>query len=641
MCGIAGLLDLSKGRSDETIVAQLRVMCDSLSHRGPDGDGFWSDAAAGIGLGHRRLSIIDLSDNGRQPMESADGRYLLSYNGQVYNFPDLRRELEATGVRFRGHSDTEVFLEAIARWGLETALERAVGMFAFALWDRRERVLHLVRDRLGIKPLCYGRFGRLLLFASELRALRAHPDFAGSLDRDVLALYLRRNCIPSPHSIFSEVRKLPPGHILSIDGEGRETLRAYWSLREVAEAGARAPFTGEAREAVDELESRLREAVRCRLVSDVPLGAFLSGGVDSSTVVALMQEASDRPVRTFSIGFEDGLYDEARDAAAVARHLGTKHTELYVSEADALAAAPEMGALYDEPFADSSQLPTFLVSRLARRDVTVALSGDGGDEMFGGYNRHIWVERIARRTAWMPRSLRRALAAAITAVPPARLDRLGGVLRQRTAGDKLHKLAGVLDAEDAGAIYEGLVSHWAAGTGPVLDGREASSLARRRSDWPVLPDFAAQMMYLDAASYLPDDILTKVDRASMAVSLEARVPILDHRVVAFAWQLPTAMKIDNGVGKQVLRRVLDRHVPRTLIDRPKMGFAVPLHDWLRGPLRDWAESLLAEDRLRREGVFDPRPIRAKWTEHLGGRRNWHHDLWDILIFQSWLEARPA
>ena len=638
MCGIAGLLDLARGSGEETMRRDLAAMCDSLAHRGPDGDGVWTDPEAGVALGHRRLSIIDLSEHGRQPMQSADGRYLLSYNGQVYNFPELRRDLEAAGCRLRGHSDTEVFLEGIARWGLETALERAVGMFAFALWDRQERRLHLVRDRLGIKPLAYGRFGSLLLFASEIRALRAHPGFVGSLDRDVLALYLKRNCVPAPHSIYTQVKKLPPGHILSIDSEGRETLACYWSLRSVAAAGVAAPWTGSDIEAVDELERRLTEAVRCRLVSDVPLGAFLSGGVDSSTVVALMQSVSDRPVRTFSIGFADALYNEAQDAAAVASHLGTRHTELYVSEADALAAAPEMGGLYDEPFADSSQLPSYLVSRLAREQVTVALSGDGGDELFGGYNRHIWVERIARRLGWLPSTVRRALAGAITAVPPGRLNALSGLLRQRTAGDKLHKLAGVLGADDAGGIYEGLVSHWSAPERLVHDGREASSLVRRQQDWPDLPDFASQMMYLDAATYLPDDILTKMDRASMAVSLEARVPILDHRVVELAWRLPTAMKIRDGVGKQVLRRVLDRHVPRTLIDRPKMGFAIPLHDWLRGPLRDWAESLLSEERLRRDGIFEPAPIREKWREHLSGRRNWQHHLWDVLIFQSWQEA---
>ena len=642
MCGITGFIDLSRGTPADRLADTGRAMADSIRHRGPDSDGVWTDAEAGIALAHRRLAIIDLSAEGAQPMRSADGRYVISYNGEVYNFPELRAELEGLGHAFRGRSDTEIMLAAIVEWGLTVAVQRFVGMFAFALWDRRDRRLHLVRDRLGIKPLYYGGIGRTFLFGSELRSLQAHPGFQGDIDREALTLYMRLNCIPAPHSIFRQIRKLAPASILTLDtASGETTTETYWSLKDIAEAAQNVPFAGDIGEATDELERCLGEAVRCRMVADVPLGVFLSGGVDSSTVAALMQASSEKPVKTFSIGFRDGAYNEAEDAAAVARHLGTEHHELYVTPREAQAVVPRLGAMYDEPFADSSQLPTFLVSEMARRHVTVALSGDGGDETFGGYNRYLWSGRVACANARLPLGLRRLLAGAVTSVSPPVWDRFGGLLRQRNAGDKLHKLAGLLDADGPPEIYRRLISQWQDPAEIVVGGREPETLAQRRDDWLDVGDFAAQMMYLDARGYLPDDILTKVDRASMAVSLEARVPILDHRVVAFAWSLPPSLRIHGGTGKRLLREVLYRHVPRALIERPKMGFAVPIHDWLRGPLRDWAEALLDENRLRREGFFEPAPIRSRWSEHLSGRRNWQHQLWEVLMFQAWQEAQAA
>ncbi|MDA1101959.1 MAG: asparagine synthase (glutamine-hydrolyzing), partial [Proteobacteria bacterium] len=557
----------------------------------------------------------------------------IAYNGEVYNFPELRQELLGKGHAFKGHSDTEVILAAIVEWGLTAAVGRFVGMFAIALWDRQERTLSLVRDRLGIKPLYYAQMGRHLLFASEVQALRAHPAFRAEVDRDALALYLQRACVPAPGSIYAGVRKLAAGSILRRGPDGRIDVTPYWSLRQVAEAGQGAPFQGDEREAAEQLQSLLAEAVRCRMVADVPLGVFLSGGVDSSLVAALMQSQSSQPVKSFSIGFSDAGYDEAVDARAVAQHLGTDHTELYLSAADALDVVPRLGGMYDEPFADSSQIPTYLVSQMARRKVTVALSGDGGDEIFGGYNRYLWVERVIRATGWLPGPVKAALAALITALPPQQWDRLGGLLKQRNPGDKLHKLAGVLHARDAAGMYAGLTNLWPGAENMVLN--RAGALPRPAG--ADLAEAAHAMMYLDAMTYLPDDVLTKVDRASMAVSLEARVPLLDHRVVAFAWSLPLAMKLRDGVSKRLLRQVLYQHVPRHLIERPKMGFAVPIHTWLRGPLRDWAEALLAPARLAGDGYFDPAPIRRAWDQHQSGRRNWQHQLWTILMFQAWLD----
>lgn len=645
MCGIVGLLQ--PNLKEEEWVKHLDRMTGSLAHRGPDDAGLWYDVAAGIGLGHRRLSIVDLSPEGRQPMGSESGRYVITYNGEVYNFPFLREELLASGHCFRGHSDTEVLLAAVEEWGVEAAVKHCVGMFAFGLWDRKERVLYLVRDRLGIKPLYYGWAGGAFIFASELKAFRCYPGFTGEIDRNSLALMLRHNYIPTPYSIYKGICKLQPGHILSLRGWDEVTQAAYWSAREVAVGGVSRPYAGSEAELAERLEALLREAVALRMVADVPLGAFLSGGVDSSTVVALMQAQSQRPVKTFSIGFYEDGYNEAENARAVARHLGTEHTELYVTPDEAMAVIPRLPHLYDEPFSDSSQIPTFLVSQLARGRVTVSLSGDGGDELFGGYGRYILGRSIWQKIGWMPREIGRAAASLITVLPPQSWDRILcwlGVqsprgVKQFSPGDKLHKLAEILSAGGAEQIYHGLVSHWKRPADVVIEACEPPTVLTDHQQWAVLPNFVQRMMYLDTVSYLPDDILTKVDRASMGVSLEARVPLLDHRIVEFAWGLPLSMKIRNGQGKWLLRQVLYKYVPRELIERPKMGFGVPIDSWLRGPLRDWGEELLREERLRREGFFNPAPIREKWREHLSGNRNWQYYLWDVLMFQAWLEAR--
>ncbi len=649
MCGFAGLIDPARDKPDAELSTVAARMADRLRHRGPDAGGTWADAEAGVGIGHRRLAIIDLSSEGHQPMVSASGRYVIAYNGEVYNFPDLRAELEGQGHTFRGHSDTEVVLAAIEQWGIEAAVPRFIGMFAFALWDRETRRLVLARDRLGIKPLYYGRLGGVLLFGSELGALQAYPGFAAEVDRNALALYMLRNCVPAPYAIFRGVHKLAPATILTFDSakpNAEPRSMTYWSLRDVVEDGvAHAPSNGA--DAADALHELLLDAVKKRLIADVPLGVFLSGGIDSSLVTALMQRVAEGPIRTFSVGVHNEAYNEAKDAAAVARHLGTQHTELYVSPDDALNVIPRLPDLFDEPFSDSSQVPTFLISQMARQHVTVCLSGDGGDKVFGGYNRYLWCPAIARRTGWLPRSFRTGLARLITSLPPTRWDALSAGLtpvlppsfRQRNTGDKLYKMADVLAADDVAGMYRTLVGHWHDPESVLKGGREPANLLTTPSAWAAVPDFVEQMMYLDAMTYLPDDILTKIDRASMGVSLEARVPYLDHRVVEAAWTLPLTMKVAAGRGKRILRELLERYVPRSLTERPKMGFAVPLHDWLRGPLREWAEELLDERRLREEGFFNPEPVREQWQQHLSGARNWPHHLWDVLMFQAWLAAQ--
>ena len=626
----------------------IKRMTDMLVHRGPDDSGAWVDTNSGIALGFRRLSILDLSPAGHQPMFSADGRYAIVFNGEIYNFAELRTELSALGHGFRGHSDTEMMLAAVCQWGLVPAVRRFNGMFAIALWDRQERQLHLVRDRLGIKPLYYGRAGQTFLFGSELKALRAHPAFRDEIDRNALALYLRHNAIPAPYTIYTNICKLLPGTILTLSGDQLHQIPVpapYWSAREVAEAGVARPFTGSDREAVRELDERLRLSVHERMVADVPLGAFLSGGVDSSTIVALMQAQSSRPVKTFTIGFQESGYNEAEYAREVARHLGTDHTELYVTPEQARAVIPRLPALYDEPFADSSQIPTFLISELARRHVTVSLSGDGGDELFGGYNRYSWAKKIWRTVGWIPASLRSHAAAALLRIPPASWDAaLSGRFipsrwRISEAGEKIRKIAESLPADSPESIYLDLVSHWKEPASIVRGAAEPPTLLTSRESWACLPDYTAWMMYMDLVTYLPDDILVKVDRASMGVSLEARVPYLDdHRVLEFAWRLPLRMKMRNAQGKWLLRQVLYQYVPRQMIERPKKGFSVPIDAWLKGPLRGWAESLLGERRLKDEGFFNPKPIRQKWQEHLTGKHNWQYHLWDILMFQAWHEA---
>jgi asparagine synthase (glutamine-hydrolysing) len=651
MCGIAGFIDLRRRTPSEDLWAMAKKMADTLRHRGPDSEGVWVDAAAGIALGHRRLAILDLSPTGNQPMVSGSGRFVIVYNGELYNFKELRQQLVQSSnypVAFRGQADTEVMLTCFDRWGVRDSLPRFNGMFAFAVWDRQEHILHLSRDRMGEKPLYYGWAGEAFLFGSELKALRAHSEFRGEINRDALMLYMRHNCVPAPHSIYRGIYKLPPGNLLSLPSGHAPGVKpaSYWSLKEAVARGNANPFLGTAEEAVNQLDALLRDAVRIRMVADVPLGGFLSGGVDSSTVTALMQTQSSRPVKTFTIGLRESAYDEAQDAAVVARHLGTEHKELYVTSEDALSVIPKLPAMYDEPFADSSQIPAFLVSQMARQHVTVGLSGDGGDELFGGYNRHVWSNRIWDAVGWLPLSVRSFLAGSIRRVTPQAWDKFLGLCApflpseamHRNPGLKMHKIAEMLPVKDRGSLYLRHTSHWADPADVVNGGAEEEYLASVKNLQEQLPDSMKQMMYLDAVTYLSDDILTKVDRASMAVSLEARVPILDHRVVEFAWSLPSSLIIRGSQGKWLLRQVLYRYVPKELIDRPKTGFGIPLDTWLRGPLRDWVEGLIDEDRLRREGYFDPAPIRKIWEAHLLGQGAWQYQLWDVLMFQAWLQG---
>ena len=651
MCGFVGFMGgtTSYGRADDE--AMLKRMADTITYRGPDDAGYWCDEHQRVGLGHRRLSIVDLSPAGHQPMQTGTRRYVIAFNGEIYNHLLLRQALEASGQApsWRGHSDTETLLAGFDAWGIQGAVERAIGMFAFAAWDRQTSTLTLVRDRLGEKPLYYGWQGRgndaVFLFGSELKALREHPAFENNINRGALSLYMRHNYIPASYSIYEGIAKLLPGSLLTVSLQQREPKAwPYWSGAQVAESGVASAFVGSAEQAVDALEVLLKDAVRQQMMADVPLGAFLSGGVDSSAVVALMQAQSSRPVKTFTIGFNEEGYNEAVHAKAVARHLGTEHTELYVTAEQARAVIPRLPTLYDEPFSDSSQIPTFLVSQLARQHVTVSLSGDAGDELFCGYNRYLLANKLWQKLSVLPAGSRRLAARGFTALSPSRWNTLLGPvqgllpssLRQANLGDKLHKAAGVLAAGSMDELYLGLVSHWNDPASVVIDGTEPPTLLTGNA--PVLDglDEIQRMMALDALTYLPDDILVKVDRAGMGVSLESRVPFLDHRVVEFAWTLPQSLKLRDGVGKWVLRQVLYRHVPKELIERPKMGFGVPIGDWLRGPLHDWAKDLLDETRLEREGYFHPGPIRQKWAEHLSGARNWQYHLWNVLMFQAWL-----
>ena len=647
MCGIAGYFEPG-GFREEMALDILAAMTAVIRHRGPDDSGLWCDPEAGIGLGHQRLSILDLSPLGQQPMKSACGRYVVSFNGEIYNFGALRHELATLGHRFVGRSDTEVLLAAVSQWGLRAAVERFNGMFAFALWDRERRTMHLVRDRAGEKPLYYGWMDRALLFGSELKALRAHPAFRPVIDPNAVALFLQHGYVPTPYTIYRGVYKLPPGTSLTVTGDRSGPPAApvaYWSAREVAERGTRAPLNCTDGEAIAQFDSLLRDAVKLRMEADVPLGAFLSGGIDSSTIVALMQAQSTRPVKTFTIGFREGSHDEARYASAVAHHLGTEHTELYVTPADALAVIPRLPTLYDEPFADVSQIPTFLLSELTRRHVTVSLSGDAGDELFGGYPFHRIGPAIWRAIGWIPRGVRRGLAAGLMlpSVHQGALVRGLGPMARRVTGkrnlrERVRQAAEILAVPSGAALHRYLMSYWKAPAAVVLGADNSPGPTPNGKPWVVRPDHEHEAMYLDLVGYLPDDILVKVDRASMGVSLEARIPLLDHRVIEFAWQLPLRFKIRNRTGKWILRQVLDRYVPRALVDRPKQGFGMPVAAWLRGPLRDWADALLDERRLRGAGVLDPRPVRRKWTEHLSGQTSWDYDVWCVLMFQAWFEA---
>jgi asparagine synthase (glutamine-hydrolysing) len=651
MCGIAGFVDLGDSTSEwrDTIEHMTGV----LAHRGPDDDGHWVDAGAGVALGHRRLAVIDTSPAGHQPMASASGRHVIAYNGEIYNYRAVREELAAHAASspgYRGQSDTEVLLAAVDHWGVADAVKRCVGMFAFALWDRRDRVLHLVRDRMGEKPLYYGWAGRVLLFGSELKALRTHPAWEGVVNPEAATLMMRYSYIPAPHSIYKGVYKLSPGTVLSVRApyrpEDAEIVK-YWSAQTVYGAGAAAPLDLGDAAATDALDELLRTAVGGQMIADVPIGAFLSSGVDSTLIVSLMQAQSAGPVRTFTIGSHDKAYDEADGARRIARHLGTEHTELYVSGKDAMAVIPKLPSIYDEPFADPSQIPTFLVAALARQHVTVSLSGDGADELFGGYQRYMFLDRSWRRARRVPAFMRPALAGALAAARPlltalARVERAlpSSVARLCVQGPA--RAQWLLSHASAESMFRDAMLHWKSPVTRSADS-EAPSALTEAAQWAALPHFLDRAMFIDIIGYLPDDILVKVDRATMAVGLEARAPFLDHRVVGFAARLPLRFKIRDGRSKWLLRQVLGRYVPEALVAGPKRGFLVGFAEWLRGPLRDWAEALLDETRLRSEGFFDAAAVREKWEHHLADRTSaWNNDLWNVLMFQSWLAdtSRP-
>lgn len=649
MCGLIGFVSTNSRNGVATASAILAKMTDAIAHRGPDDAGYWCDVGSGIGLGHRRLSIIDLSPAGHQPMHSTSTRFVLAFNGEIYNHLDLRRAIDTQSPQsWRGHSDTETLLAGFDMWGIRETVERCVGMFAFAVWDRTTSILTLARDRMGEKPLYYGwQAGagqRAFLFGSELKALKAHPAFSAEIDRGALCLLLRHSAIPAPYSIYKGIRKLEPGCLLTLSSELTEpSISRYWSLTDIAREGVKRPFEGSANEAVDELARLATNAIRGQMMADVPLGAFLSGGIDSSAVVALMQAQSSQPVKTFTIGFAEQGYNEAAHAKQVATHLGTQHTELYVSPQQALDVITRLPTLYCEPFSDSSQIPTFLVSQLARQHVVVSLSGDGGDELFAGYNRYQITGDLWRRLDAIPTSVRSALASGINALSPAMWQKLAafipGASKHASFGDKMHKGARVLPSRTVDELYLGLVSHQTDPSAWVIGGVEPpTQLTGFRPNLDGL-NAIERMLALDGLTYLPDDILVKVDRAAMGVSLESRVPFLDHRIVEFAWKLPMKYKLHDSKTKWVLRQVLDRYVPKEMTDRPKMGFGIPIDTWLRGPLRGWAEDLLDESRLRREGFFYPAPVRRIWAEHLAEGHNWAHHLWDILMFQTWLEAQ--
>ena len=635
MCGISGIL------SDRQLTGDtIGPMTSVLAHRGPDGNGIWTSPDGKVSLGHQRLSIVDLSPAGAQPMHSSNNRYCISYNGEVYNAREIRDELTQLGTVFRGHSDTEVLLEACALYGVEKAVKMLVGMFAFALWDKAENVLYLVRDRLGIKPLYWGSFGGLFLFASELKSLRKHPGWSVEINRSALAAYMRHGYVPAPHSIYNGIYKLAPGSVLKIKPGQEPEISRYWTMEDTVAYGLRDRALCSEEEAVLATENRLEEAVRSRMIADVPLGAFLSGGIDSSTVVALMQKNSTRSIKTFSIGFHEQGYDEAVYAQGVAGHLGTEHTEFYVSPRDALDVIPLLPDIYDEPFADSSQIPTYLVSKLSRQHVTVALTGDGGDEIFAGYNRYYLVEYLLKKFTLLTPVGRRILKSFICAFPPAYwtwiVDKLPDNLSIPQAGDKLYKLANILSV-DKSLVYRNLISIWQDPGELVPGAQEPDSIISKTGVLSGFGSYLEQMQYLDTITYLPDDILTKVDRASMAVSLEARVPLLDHRLVEHAWSLPRSMMIRKNNTKWILRRILYKYVPEKLIERPKMGFAIPIDAWLRGPIRHWAESLLDRDKLVSQGYLNVELIHKKWNKHQSGESNWQYQLWNILMFQAWHE----
>jgi asparagine synthase (glutamine-hydrolysing) len=652
MCGIVGLVSCEPDRSAEALRSLVTGMRDALVHRGPDSADTWIDGESRLaGLAQRRLAIIDLSPAGAQPMISHDERHVITFNGEIYNYGQLRAELECAAgpIAWRGSSDTEVILEGFAHWGVEATLRKSAGMFAFGLWDRKERMLWLGRDRLGEKPLYVGWVGNHFVFASELKAFARHDQWRPRLDQEALLRFLRFGYVPSPHSIYQGIAKVRAGHFLSIGPQDRPgtipASSAYWTLDEAVARGMDNPIEDDD-EAEAALRTALTNAIRGQMISDVPLGAFLSGGVDSSTVVALMQSISSRPVRTFSIGFHEQEFDEAANARLVAAHLGTEHIEQYVTGEEALAVVPTLPTLYDEPFADSSQIPTYLLSRIARKHVTVSLSGDAGDELFGGYNRYLWGRTLWSAVGWMPAGARRMSARTLSALGPGTskiLEHMANAvlpprLRMATVGDRVQKAATILDVPDKHQLHLHLASLWQQPR-KVLRNPPAADVSAEIPWSRHVDDPVAQMMYSDAMSYLTDDILAKVDRAAMGVSLETRVPLLDHRVVELAWSLPMRMRIRNGETKWILRRLLHRSIPRNLIERPKMGFSIPLEQWLRGPLRDWAEDLLSTRALDEHGLFDSAFLRSLWLDHAEGRRNHAAQLWTILMFQSWFREQ--
>lgn len=650
MCGIAGYWDPERVGDGGTSI--LKAMTETIRHRGPDDQGHWVRPERGVGLGHRRLSIVDLSPLGYQPMLSRSGRSVIVFNGEIYNHRVLRAELEAAGAVLRGHSDTEVLVEAIERFGLQAAVDRCVGMFAFALFDHFENSLHLVRDRLGEKPLYVGTVGKGIVFASEIRAIATYPGWDGAIDRDALSLYLRHNYVPAPRSIFRQAKKIQPGTIATYrpDRSGKVKLLSvvpYWSAGNAVTSGAEAPYVGSEASAVDVLDGLVRQSIRDQMIADVPVGAFLSGGIDSSLVVAIMQAESSQAVRTFTIGFHEQEFDEAPYAAAVASHLGTNHTELYITSDDALSVVPTLANVFDEPFADSSQIPTILVSRLARQDVTVSLSGDGGDELFGGYTRYKLAMSLWNRMRRIPKPLRRMVGSGMRSLSPRAWDLLlrGGDWavpqqhRGKINGHRLHRAGTAIGAPSFAELYRQMISHWDQPKALVIGGDEPETPYTEVGESRVRTrDNYALMMYRDSVAYLPDDLLVKVDRAAMSVSLESRAPLLDHRIFEFAWTLPTSYKVDAGQGKRILRSVLAKYVPPSLFERPKMGFAAPIGAWLRGPLKDWGAALLAPKQLRDQGFFDPGPVARAWEEHQRGVRDWQYHLWDVLMFQSWYEG---
>ncbi|WP_300464795.1 asparagine synthase (glutamine-hydrolyzing) [Desulfobacula sp.] len=647
MCGITGLIDFSHQNNRSELESVIIKMTARLNHRGPDDTGVWVDEHFPAAFGHRRLSIIDLSTEGRQPMVSSDGRYVLVYNGEIYNYKDLRKELISSGHGFRGHSDTEVMLAAFCQWGIEKSLKRFNGMFAFGLWDRFEKKVYLSRDRFGEKPLYYGWMGKKFIFASELKALVAHPEFNKPVDRNVLSLFLKYNYIPAPYSIYEGIKKLSASVMLTVSGhEDDQQPFKYWDLKNIAQENTLKRGINNEQEQIDALDALLKDAVGKRMVSDVPLGAFLSGGIDSSLIVSQMQAQSTCPVKTVTIGFNESFSNEAKAAKKIAAYLGTDHYEYYVGPSEMLDVIPGLPRLYDEPFADSSQIPTYLVSKIARQRVTVCLSGDGGDEFFCGYNHYLWGKKIWDRIGWIHPALRRSIGKIITSIPPGLLNTflrsfqrfIPAQLSQNPLGDVLHKLAEIISCKTPTDLYTNMVTQWKNPETVVIDNGTIGNGHGYLQTCPQLDDYTHMMMYMDMVSYLSDDILAKVDRASMGVSLEVRVPYLDHRIAEFSWRIPLSMKIRDNKGKWLLRQVLKRYLPADLIDQSKTGFSIPLDVWLRGPLKDWAESLLSREMLKNGGFFYPEPIRKKWNEHISGMRNWQNYLWSILMFQAWLNA---